>query len=471
MSLSSVRARKEPPERISGDWKRTAVTKRDSTTQGIITGDIEHLGFTEIVQTMSLGEKTGRVTFTHGDSTGRIWFEKGAPKHALADNLEGELAFFEMISWESGNFVIETGVQIDRRSLTKDATYLLIEGLRRMDEANRDKNEAAGSVKDSPAQETPKKHSWIWGSLSIVFVLVVASLVGMVWSPPDGILTPPVAADGLPGAQVPQLAEGSSAPSGPGVMPEIVVTELDDDFLYAAAIHEIESQWPAEPEVVIPALDKEHAPPDVDSETGEDLTGAISPAGSQREQVAELVQEEEPVAVTVPTEQESLTAGIPEVETASENAYLEIQAESSVKKGLLRIDVDGEEVFSRRLRSDGSGPRRFFRRMVGRPSESFGTIVTLPPGEHELLAQVEIEGKSYGYQASLSVDVQPGVLHQVRLVAGRKVGRPLTLKLGESIDAPEPEAEPLAEPVPVPPVAKVPPEPDPESGPKPSLLF
>jgi len=41
-----------------------------------------------------------------------------------------------MVRWNTGEFVIEHGVRTKRVSLEKDAMYLLMEGLRLMDEDN-----------------------------------------------------------------------------------------------------------------------------------------------------------------------------------------------------------------------------------------------------------------------------------------------------------------------------------------------
>jgi len=101
-----------------------------------ITGSLEHLALPDIVQTLVIGMKTACVSLSADDRSGQIWFENGAPKHATAGELEGEAAFFEMVRWSSGEFVIEHGVKAKQCSLNQDAMFLLMEGLRLMDEAS-----------------------------------------------------------------------------------------------------------------------------------------------------------------------------------------------------------------------------------------------------------------------------------------------------------------------------------------------
>ena len=61
------------------------------------------------------------------------------PKHAKAGNLEGEQAFYAMVRWVEGEFVIEHGVRSKKTSIEQDAMFLLMEGLRLMDEAGSEK--------------------------------------------------------------------------------------------------------------------------------------------------------------------------------------------------------------------------------------------------------------------------------------------------------------------------------------------
>jgi response regulator RpfG family c-di-GMP phosphodiesterase len=99
-----------------------------------ITGSLENLSLPDIIQTLTIGMKTACVTVCSDDRQGRIWFENGAPKHAETDRARSEQAFYEMVRWTTGEFVIEHGIRSEDRSLSHDAMFLLMEGLRLMDE-------------------------------------------------------------------------------------------------------------------------------------------------------------------------------------------------------------------------------------------------------------------------------------------------------------------------------------------------
>jgi response regulator RpfG family c-di-GMP phosphodiesterase len=103
-----------------------------------ITGDLENLGLADIVQTLVVGLKTARVTVTSDERQGQIWFENGAARHAELGDLKGEPAFYDLMRWSSGEFVIEHGVRTREHTLHHDAMFLVMEGLRLLDEASTD---------------------------------------------------------------------------------------------------------------------------------------------------------------------------------------------------------------------------------------------------------------------------------------------------------------------------------------------
>ena len=99
-----------------------------------ITGDLENLGMPDIVQTLAMGMKSAQVTVTTPDISGSIWFENGAAVHAQSGDEEGEQAFYKIVALTAGEFIIEHGVKAKKNTLTGDTMFLLMEGLRLLDE-------------------------------------------------------------------------------------------------------------------------------------------------------------------------------------------------------------------------------------------------------------------------------------------------------------------------------------------------
>jgi DNA-binding response OmpR family regulator len=103
-----------------------------------VVGDLKDLGVSDIVQTLHLGLKTACVRIAGKGGEGKIWFGNGRIRHAELGNLSGELAFYEMLTWQEGRFVIEHGLSTKLRTIEMDGTQLLMEGLRRLDEERKE---------------------------------------------------------------------------------------------------------------------------------------------------------------------------------------------------------------------------------------------------------------------------------------------------------------------------------------------
>jgi response regulator RpfG family c-di-GMP phosphodiesterase len=99
-----------------------------------ITGNLENMSLPDIVQMLIVGLKTACVTLSCAAGKGRLWFDRGTLRHAEANADLGEPAFYEMLRWTEGSFVVEHGVRSPRETIDHDAMFLLMEGLRLLDE-------------------------------------------------------------------------------------------------------------------------------------------------------------------------------------------------------------------------------------------------------------------------------------------------------------------------------------------------
>jgi response regulator RpfG family c-di-GMP phosphodiesterase len=107
-----------------------------------ITGDLHTLSLPDIIQTLVMGMKTACVTLNRDGLTGSVWFENGAVRHAKTHDEVGEDAFLEMVRWTTGEFVIEHGIHSKEISIKRDTMYLLMEGMRMLDEAHKGEEQA-----------------------------------------------------------------------------------------------------------------------------------------------------------------------------------------------------------------------------------------------------------------------------------------------------------------------------------------
>src|SRR4029078_5710059 len=75
------------------------------------------------------------LRLSEGQSAGFVFIEKGEPVHAMWEDLVGEQAFFRMLGVKNGLFHTAPLPPDVERSIKSDWQYLLIEGLRRLDES------------------------------------------------------------------------------------------------------------------------------------------------------------------------------------------------------------------------------------------------------------------------------------------------------------------------------------------------
>jgi putative nucleotidyltransferase with HDIG domain len=104
-----------------------------------VVGDLKNLGIPEIVQTLHLGLKTACVTVSRpAGEEGRIYFENGRIRHCEVGETHGELAFYRMLRWQDGPFVIAHGQTTTIRTIEMDEMQLMMEGMRRLDEEGKE---------------------------------------------------------------------------------------------------------------------------------------------------------------------------------------------------------------------------------------------------------------------------------------------------------------------------------------------
>jgi CheY-like chemotaxis protein len=101
-------------------------------------GSLAEIGIVDLVQTLEMGRKTGALRIA--GPAGRqatVWFSDGQVVDCESGSLAGEAAFYRLLDWGEGDFVVEFGSD-DREARIRMATRsLLLEGMRRLDELGR----------------------------------------------------------------------------------------------------------------------------------------------------------------------------------------------------------------------------------------------------------------------------------------------------------------------------------------------
>lgn len=130
-----------------------ALDRRDS-----FQGNLSELSAIDVIQMLCISRKTTSLRLSEGTSSGVILIENGEIVHAIWDKIVGEDALFAMMNVKNGLFYTSQLPPDIDRTIRGDWQYLLIEGLRRIDEAAagiNQEDEARPSVTFAPYNPPP----------------------------------------------------------------------------------------------------------------------------------------------------------------------------------------------------------------------------------------------------------------------------------------------------------------------------
>jgi CheY-like chemotaxis protein len=110
---------------------------------GVVQGRLEEMSIMDLMQSLEMGQKSCQLTIRRGEETAELFFTSGQCTDAKLGSLEGEPAVFEAVRWPDGQFEIDFNAGSKRTTISRTTTGLLMEGLRLIDEAQRDGEDAA----------------------------------------------------------------------------------------------------------------------------------------------------------------------------------------------------------------------------------------------------------------------------------------------------------------------------------------
>jgi len=131
--------------------KATNTSLQLELNRGII-GKLSMISLVDLVQTLQQSRRTGTLVLNYYGQQARLGFKNGTLFTAVAGEQKGDEAFYKVVCWPDGDFCFEqTEPELkDDEKVETDSMGLLMEGMRRMDEA---KSAQAKQV-DGQAQPT-----------------------------------------------------------------------------------------------------------------------------------------------------------------------------------------------------------------------------------------------------------------------------------------------------------------------------
>jgi CheY-like chemotaxis protein len=105
---------------------------------GVIQGRLEEMSILDLMQSLEMGQKSCQLTIRRAGETCELFFAAGQCADARIGSIEGEEAVYQAVRWTDGEFEIDFNSAPTRTIISRTTTGLLMEGLRLMDEGQRD---------------------------------------------------------------------------------------------------------------------------------------------------------------------------------------------------------------------------------------------------------------------------------------------------------------------------------------------
>jgi hypothetical protein len=107
------------------------------------------------MQSLEMGRKSCQLKLNNEGEKCEVFFVEGQVKHATYGSLVGDQAVFKVLRWTGGNFELNFEGKTDQETTQLNTQGLLMEGLRLLDESQRDGGADAATVEGSVASTPP----------------------------------------------------------------------------------------------------------------------------------------------------------------------------------------------------------------------------------------------------------------------------------------------------------------------------
>jgi DNA-binding response OmpR family regulator len=149
---------KEATRRIKRTVDRIALEKMAKTapSDGVVRGNLSQMNVIDLMQSLEMGRKSCQLKLNHEGDKCEVFFAEGQVKHATYGSLTGDEAVFKVLRWTGGSFELNFEGKTDQETTKLNTQGLLMEGLRLLDESQRDGGgEPAEEVVTSASSAAP----------------------------------------------------------------------------------------------------------------------------------------------------------------------------------------------------------------------------------------------------------------------------------------------------------------------------
>ena len=134
---------KEAAARIKKVADKISLEKmaREAPGESVLRGNLAQMNVMDLLQSLDMGHKTCSLVLSNNGDKCELYFNDGQINHAVYGALKGDEAVYKVLLWTGGNFEIDFNGSSREQTTTRSTQGLLLEGLRLLDESNRDAEE------------------------------------------------------------------------------------------------------------------------------------------------------------------------------------------------------------------------------------------------------------------------------------------------------------------------------------------
>lgn len=111
---------------------------REAPGESTVRGSLVQMSCMDLLQSLEMGRKSCALTLNRNNERCELYFSEGQISHAVYGALKGDDAVYKVLTWTEGTFAIDFAGSSGEQTCTRSTQGLLMEGLRLLDEANRD---------------------------------------------------------------------------------------------------------------------------------------------------------------------------------------------------------------------------------------------------------------------------------------------------------------------------------------------
>jgi len=143
---------KDATRRVKRMIDRISLEKMAKTapSDGVVRGNLSQMNVIDLMQSLEMGRKSCRLSLNNEGEKCEVFFVEGQVKHATFGSLVGDEAVFKVLRWTGGNFELDFEGKTGKETTQLNTQGLLMEGLRLLDESQRE-----GGAEPEPAAAAP----------------------------------------------------------------------------------------------------------------------------------------------------------------------------------------------------------------------------------------------------------------------------------------------------------------------------